>query len=129
MSRDPDRERSRPDYDAPEGDRHGHWTSDTPTSLRRLEREQEQPQEQPEPQEQGREMTSVRHRSSARERPLTRREQAQVRELSRAGLVRTSEENQRRRSGADRRGLQHRGTAPWLPPRQVQDLDDAKGRV
>jgi hypothetical protein len=104
---------SRPDYDEPEGDRHGRWTSDTPTSLRRLKaQKQELHQERVQAREQVRARKPIRTEPNAKERK-------QARELSRAGLVRTPEEQQRRRSGLDRRMLQ-KGTA-WLPP--VEDVD------
>jgi hypothetical protein len=79
------------------------WEVDTPTSRRRLAqrpKEAQRPAHRPEP-------ALARHEPTAEER-------RRARELSRAGLVRTVEEQERRRSGMDRRMLQ-RGQ-PWLPP-------------
>jgi hypothetical protein len=92
------------------------WTEDTPTSLRRMKGQRQ-------------EMFEARReqaRKAVRTEP-TAKEKKQARELSRAGLVRTSEEQERRRSGLDRR-MRQKGT-PWLPPRQVEDLDSTGGRV
>jgi hypothetical protein len=81
------------------------WEIDTPVSRRRLQAQR--PKEAQRPAQKAPGPALARHEPTAEER-------RRARELSRAGLVRTAEEQQRHRHGLDRRLLQ-RGQ-PWLPP-------------
>jgi hypothetical protein len=91
-------------------------------------KDQEQDQDQPKETYQSRRERDRQARKAFRTEP-TAQEKAKARELHRAGLVRTPEENQRRRTGLDRRMLQHHGT-PWLPPEdEDEDEIDTRGRT
>jgi hypothetical protein len=86
----------------------GTWTVEpTPTSRRRMDQEQARKEAQ-------RPAVEVAHLRPALARPLTDKELREIEALSRAGVVLTPEQTERRKSGLERRLLQH-GMA-WLPP-------------
>jgi hypothetical protein len=100
------------------------WTAPTPTSLANQKLAQEQAQKLA--QEQAQKQAEYRNQQKSRavrERELDQHEREQIREQSRAGLLRSPEEERRRRSGLDRRMLQ-KGVS-WLPPEEEHERERA----
>jgi hypothetical protein len=107
--------RSRPDFDPPEGDRHGRWTAPTPTSLRNQKLAKELAQAEAQKQAQKQAQYRNQERSKAvRERELNQHELDQIEAQSRAGLVRSAAAQQLHRSGAARAVPR---VPAWLPPK------------
>jgi hypothetical protein len=88
------------------------WTTPTPTSLAREKKSAANLGAADHDRRPGANLPT--RPATVKQRPLTPQELADIEELSQGRLVRTAEQNDRHRTGADRRALQAR---PWLPPK------------